>query len=74
MENKSLGKQTIINAIIWAAMIIASALVIHDEKAQSTMLFLLLAGWVASSGLFGGVAHSARAECAAIMSLFRRRT
>lgn len=74
MNNKATTKQTIGNALIWAAMMIASALVIEGEKAQSTMLFLLIAGWIASSSLFGGVAQSARAECAAIMGLFRRRT
>lgn len=73
MENKATAKQTIGNAIIWAAMVIASALVITDEKAQSTMLFLFIAGWIASSSLFGGIAQSARAECAAIKRLLTRR-
>ncbi len=74
MTNKATTKQTIGNAVIWAAMMIASALVIPDSKAQTTMLFLMIAGWIASSGLFGGVAQSARAECAAVKQLFTRRT
>lgn len=73
MENTSRVKQTIGNAIIWAAMIIVSSLVIEDTKAASTMMFLLIAGWVASSSLFGGMVQSARAECAAIKRLFTRR-
>ncbi len=74
MTNKATTKQTIGNALIWAAMMIASALVIPDEKAQTTMLFLFIAGWIASSSLFGGLAQSARAECAAVKRLFTRRT
>ena len=74
MENTSKIKQTIGNALIWAAMIIASSLVIEDTKAASTMMFLLITGWVASSSVLGGMAQNARAECAAVMNLFRRRT
>ena len=70
MENVSKTKQTIGNAIIWAAMIIASSLVIEDAKAASTMMFLMIAGWIASTSLFGGVVQNARAECAAVKRLF----
>lgn len=70
MTSTSKTKQTIGNALIWAAMIIASSLVIEDSKTASTMMFLLIAGWIASSSLFGGLAQSARAECAAIKRLF----
>lgn len=70
MTNKPTAKQTIGNVVIWAAMIIASSLVVEDSKTATTMLFLLIAGWIASSSLFGGMAHSARAECAAIKRLF----
>jgi len=70
MTNTPATKQTIGNALIWAAMMIASSLVIEDSKAASTMMFLLIAGWIASSSLFGGLAQSARAECAAVKRLF----
>ncbi len=70
MTNRSTAKQSIGNALIWAAMVIASSLVVEDSKAASTMMFLLIAGWIASTSLFGGVAQNARAEFAAIKRLF----
>lgn len=64
-EQKVLG-----NALVWAAMIIASSLLIEDGKTASTMLFLLLGGWFASSNFIGSSAKTASTECAALKRLF----
>ena len=71
MANAPMKKQAIANAILWAAMMLASALVIKDDKAASTMLMLLVVGWFGSSMLFGNMREQARAECRAVKRMFK---
>lgn len=54
MSEQSEKKKTIANAIIWAAMILATSLVIGDSEKTSAMLPILIAGWIASTQLLAG--------------------
>lgn len=42
------------NAIIWAAVMLASAMVTRGTEASGDLLIVLIAGWFASSLLFVG--------------------
>ncbi|WP_262694268.1 hypothetical protein [Kordiimonas aquimaris] len=69
VENgKVRNRNTAGHALIWAALMIASALVIKDEKAASSMLFLLFAGWTGTVVMNGGFRQAMACEAA----LFRR--
>ena len=54
MSEKTEKKKTIANAIIWAAMILATSLVVGDTEKMSAMIPILIAGWFASTQLVGG--------------------
>jgi len=60
------------HALIWASLMIASALVIKDEKTASSMLFLLLAGWAAMMTLNGGFKQAMACEAAFFRKLLGR--
>lgn len=47
----ALNRTRIGNAIIWAAMILASALLMGDSDNSFTMLLLLIGGWFCSNAL-----------------------
>lgn len=69
VENgKKENRNTVGSALIWAALMIASTLVIEDEKAASSMLFLLLAGWATTVAMSGGFRQAMECEAA----LFRK--
>ncbi len=72
MKNTISKKTHVGNALAWASMMIASALVVKDETASSTMLMLLLMGWFASSMNLGSLKEAARAECAYFKRLIGR--
>lgn len=63
MTDKSDKKKTIANAIIWAAMILATSLVVGDSDKMSAMLPILIAGWIASTQMVAGKDGLQR-ECA----------
>lgn len=66
---KQSAKKQILHSLVWAAAILASSFIVKDEKQASMMLFILLAGWVASGGLNGG-AENARKEIACLKKRF----
>jgi len=55
-------------ALVWAALMIAVALVVDDAEKSGILILFLVAGWVATGGLSGGRNEFAKAECRA----FRR--
>lgn len=69
-NNKKEGRNEVGHSIIWAAMMIASSLVMKDEGSADTMLFLLMAGWVATMTVTGGFKQSVERECAFLRKLF----
>ena len=71
MSNKGNGRRVVGNALIWAAMIIASALLFDGREGGETMMMLLIVGWLASQPLIAG-ARSAREECVGLRRLYRR--
>lgn len=55
VENEpNTGRRQMMFSVVWAALIIASALVIKDNKAATIMLFLLVGGWAATAPYVGG--------------------
>ena len=68
MTDKIENRKSVDHAIIWAGLILASSLLIEDEKTASTMLFLLIGGWVATVSLAGGFKRAVTCEA----SLYRR--
>ncbi len=42
------------NAIVWAAVMLASAIVVRGTEASGDLLIILIAGWFASSTLIAG--------------------
>ena len=42
------------NAVVWAAVMLASAIVTRGTEASGDLLIILIAGWFASSTLFVG--------------------
>ncbi len=63
MSDKTEKKKTIANAIIWAAMILATSLVIGDSDKMAAMFPILIAGWFASAQLLSGKG-AMQQECA----------
>ncbi len=63
MTDKTDKKKTISNAIIWAAMMLATALVVGDSEKSSAMIAILIAGWIASAQLLVGKGGMQK-ECA----------
>ena len=72
MKFNKIFSPVVLNAIIWAALIIASSLVISEDKQSATMLFLLIGGWFVTQELVTGSRAYSNAECAYIRRLFRR--
>lgn len=69
-DNKASTSSEVGHSLIWAALMIASSLLIEDEKAASAMLFLLLAGWAGSISLSGGFKQSKACERAFFRRIF----
>lgn len=63
MSEQTERKKTIANAVIWAAMILATSLVVGDADKMSAMLPILIAGWIASAQLMVGKGGMQK-ECA----------
>lgn len=72
MTNKQTATSNIVNALIWAAIILAASYLIKDEKVASTMLFVLIGGFVATSSLISGSGASLREEVSCMMRRLRR--
>lgn len=73
MTQSTAGKKAIGNALIWSAMIIVTSLLVTDDKAAATLLFVHIAGWWATNQMIGaGGGDALQTECAAIKSLFSR--
>ncbi len=71
MSDKSNRRRAVGNALIWAAMIIASALLFDGREGGETMTMLLVIGWLVSQPLIGG-GPSVREECASMRRLIGR--
>lgn len=54
MKQMSKTKFQITNAIIWAVMIVACSFIANVLKEPEMIMFVLVGGWVASTGLLGG--------------------
>ncbi|MBO6505019.1 MAG: hypothetical protein JJ850_16505 [Kordiimonadaceae bacterium] len=63
MSEKTEKKKTIANAIIWAAMILATSMIVGDSDKMSAMLPILIAGWFASNMMLAGK-DGMQKECA----------
>jgi hypothetical protein len=72
MTYKLTAKNNIVHALIWAAIILASSYLIKDEKAASTLFFILIGGYVATSGLMTNSSINVRQEGACLMRYLRR--
>ena len=72
MKTRKTLEPVIANAIIWAAIIIASSLLTGESGPGETMPLLLIAGWFATQGLVTETRRSRQAECAFIRRLLRR--
>ena len=51
MKHGSSGKFQVVNAMIWAVMIVACTFVAEVLKEPEMIMFILIAGWVATAGL-----------------------
>ena len=69
MNETKNNRSIIANAVIWAAMIIAAALVMDGGNQAQTMMLVLIGGWFASHSLFSNSKQALRAECAFIRRL-----
>lgn len=63
MTDKETKQKSTANAIIWAAMMLATALVVKDGNNSSAMIAILIAGWLASAQLLVGK-NALKSECA----------
>ncbi len=72
MKLKEIFNPVIVNSLIWAALIIASSLVIPENKQSTTILFLLIFGWFATQDLIPGSRSYSKAECMFFRRLLRR--
>lgn len=72
MKLKKIFNPVIVNAIVWGALMIASSLVISEDKQSTTMLFLLIGGWLVTQDLVTGSHVYSKAECSYFRRLFRR--
>lgn len=67
--NKKNSNKYIGTSVVWAAMMIASALVIKDQKDAAVMLFLLIGGWAATVSQTGGFKQAMACERAMFRKL-----
>ena len=58
-------RNTIANALIWAAMMIAAALLMRGSDNSQLMLLLMVTGWFVTNGLVG---ESTSERCASKQS------
>lgn len=58
--NKLRQKRSVLTAIFWAAVMIAVSLLLNDHEQRNTVIFLVIAAWVASGGISSG---TQKAEC-----------
>lgn len=72
MNIRKLLNPVIGNAIIWAAIIIATSLLTDESEQGNTLMMLLLAGWFATQSFITSSPQSRRAECATIRRLLKR--
>ena len=72
-KDKNTQKKLIGNAMIWASIMLAVALLTRDlEKSQSFMILLLMVvGWFLSQTLVEGTKDIQGAECSQLRRLFR---
>lgn len=68
MSEMTAKKKRIGNAIVWSAIMIASALILKGQESYQVLMFLYIAGWFATNSLIEGAGGFYKAECAA----FRR--
>jgi hypothetical protein len=63
----------IAHSLIWAAMILAIAIVIDDKQTNQSILFILLSGWFASFTALNGTKRSAKDEWLCLKRWFTRK-
>lgn len=74
MTKKLLTRMVIGNAILWAAAILATSIVLKDTDQGFSVMLILIGLWCGSTMLFGGVKNSAKTECQFIRTkLFSKR-
>ena len=66
MTETTVKSKVIGNALIWAAMMIASSLLIGAHENSQTLMLLFIAGWFATNGLVTERGNLMRAECNAL--------
>lgn len=73
MTTKLLKRMVIGNAILWAAAILATAIVLKDTDQGFSVMMILIGLWCGSTVLFGGMKNNAKTECEFIRNkLFSR--
>jgi len=72
MRIRKILNLVIANALIWAAIIIATSLLTGDSEQGSTLMLILLAGWFATQSLITGSPETHRAECRTFRRLLGR--
>ncbi len=72
MTKTSNSKFMIMNSIVWASVMLGSALVAEGTDVSAKLFMLLLTGWLASSMATGSLKQTAQAECAAMKRFVMR--
>ena len=74
MTIKNQNRPALTNAIVWAALIIASALLMSDMARESalTLLLLQIAGWYTVDASLSKNSRSLKAEWACLRKRFKR--
>lgn len=70
MTETTVKRKIVGNALIWAAMMIASAILFKGQDGAKTLLLLFIAGWFATNSLIAGPRDMMRAECATFRRIF----
>lgn len=62
-------KNPIINALVWAGLMIAVSLMTKDHENSSAILLMMIGGWIATGGLSS---ETRKAECAMFKRMLGR--
>lgn len=69
MSETTVKQKRVANAMIWAALMIASALILKGQDGAKVLMFLYIAGWFVTNSLIDGTENFFKAECAAFRRL-----
>ncbi len=70
MKTKNRGLPIIINALVWAALILITARFTDDAGHRQNVVLWLITGWFTVNLLLSSSGRSGRSECACLLRRF----